>query len=175
MKLKDSNSLFSVIIGVFFIIGGVMRFGIAKDALVAAVFILIGVMLIAQEVFDFGRLIRKEKPPKIDYSNRLRELEKTLQQQGEAMREDYNKVYNPEAVQQAVKKYFPNEDPQRIMAMLNEYGTASYHRERDRVQIGILILSEGDLQKLRTNIDLACLDYRDVLMAAYYSPPNKKR
>jgi hypothetical protein len=36
MKRRDFNSLFSFIIGALFIIGGAMRFGIARDALVAA-------------------------------------------------------------------------------------------------------------------------------------------
>jgi len=171
MNHKVSNSPLSIIIGALFIVGGVMRFDIARDFWVAAVFVVIGAALIAWEVFDLESLTRKAKLPKKDYSNQKRELEETLKQQREAMREECENVYNPEAVMQAIREYFPNEDPQRIMVMLNEYGRESYHRERDRVQLGILILSKGDLQKLRANIDLACLDYRDVLMAAYYSPP----
>jgi hypothetical protein len=175
MKRKISSPLFSIIIGALFIIGGVMRIGIAKDVLVAGVFVLIGAGLIVWEVFDLESLTRKAKPPKKDYSNQKREVEETLEQQREAMREEYKNIYNPEAVIQAIRENFPREDPEHILAMLNEYGRESHHRERDRVQIGILILSEGDLKKLRANIDLACLDYRDVLMAAYYSPPDKKR
>lgn len=45
-------------------------------------------------------------------------------------------------------------------------GAPGYERLYERVSLAIVTLSEGNLDKLRYWIDLAKLDWRDVLMAS---------
>ena len=65
--------------------------------------------------------------------------------------------------------------------MLDEYGVETYQRERDRVQLAIINLSEGDEAKLRYFVDVAKRDYRDVLFwsdnpdEAKLDTPEKRR
>ena len=63
----------------------------------------------------------------------------------------------------AVRASFPGADPDAILAVLDEYGVEPYQRERDRVQLAIVNLSEGDEAKLRYFVEVAKQDYRDVL------------
>ena len=72
-----------------------------------------------------------------------------------------------------VEQVFPEEDPANVLAILDAYGTGPYERERERVQLAILKLSGGDVNKLRNLVDLAKKDYRDVITAAEY--PNLGR
>lgn len=55
-----------------------------------------------------------------------------------------------------------------MMELLDGYGVESYERERERVQLAILKLSEGNEEKLREFIAVAKRDYRDVLFWAEY-------
>jgi hypothetical protein len=61
-----------------------------------------------------------------------------------------------------VANSFPKEDPQTILALLDEFQISG----AERVHMAILKISEGDIDQLRTYIRAACLDYRDVLMWA---------
>ena len=76
---------------------------------------------------------------------------------------------------------FPHADAGAILALLDHYGVEPYERERDRVQLAILNLSEGDEAQLRYLIDVAKRDYRDVLFwsdcpeEAKIDTPEKKR
>ena len=54
-----------------------------------------------------------------------------------------------------------------VMALLNELGTA-------RVQLAALKLANGSVEKLRSNIESAKRDYRDVLAFAEYPEYCKK-
>jgi hypothetical protein len=56
-----------------------------------------------------------------------------------------------------------------VMSVLNEYGAESWHRERDRVQLAVLKLAQGNEGTLRKCIDTAKQDRRDVLAPAEYS------
>jgi len=56
----------------------------------------------------------------------------------------------------------------RVEQELRRYGEASYHRERERVQLAILKLAGRDLDKVRECTDAACIDYRDVLAWAEF-------
>src|SRR6266850_6116422 len=84
-------------------------------------------------------------------------------------------------VEAAVGATFPGADAKPILAILDEYGVEPYERERDRVQLAILNLSEGDPAKLRYFVDIAKHDYRDVLFwsdspeEAKIDTPEKKR
>ena len=77
--------------------------------------------------------------------------------------------YTRASVKRMIARYFPTANPDEILALLDGYGQESYEHERERVQTGILYLSEGHLDKLRQYIDLAKTDYRDLLMMAEFS------
>jgi len=74
--------------------------------------------------------------------------------------------YTRAAVEAAVTQLFPTHDPTTILAILDEYGTQEYQRERLRVQLAILKLSRGDPDALRARTRDAQRDYRDILMWA---------
>jgi len=68
-----------------------------------------------------------------------------------------------------------------VLELLDTYGLAAHERERERVQLAILKLSDGNEEKLRQNVDVAKRDYRDVLFWAEYpeeakiDTPDKRR
>jgi hypothetical protein len=66
------------------------------------------------------------------------------------------------------------EDGEAAVALIARYGAEPHHREPERVRTVALILADGDLDRLRQLIELADVDYRDVL-AAYedYSAENR--
>lgn len=57
---------------------------------------------------------------------------------------------------------------QKALNFLDDYGVESYELERERVQLAILKLSEGELGQLRHYVKAAKTDYRDVLAWAEY-------
>src|SRR6266436_5118577 len=65
-----------------------------------------------------------------------------------------------------VQKTFPEGAHARVLKLLDSYGVESYERERERVQLAILKLSEGNEEKLREFVAVAKRDYRDVLFWA---------
>ena len=65
-----------------------------------------------------------------------------------------------------VRKTFPEISWGRVLVLLDTYGVESYERERERVQLAILKLSEGNEEKLRKFVAVAKRDYRDVLFWA---------
>src|SRR6059058_1118641 len=65
-----------------------------------------------------------------------------------------------------VQKTFPESAHARVLELLDTYGVESYERERKRVQLAILKLSEGNEEKLREFVAVAKRDYRDVLFWA---------
>lgn len=67
-----------------------------------------------------------------------------------------------------VQKTFPESAHARVLKLLDDYGVESYERERERVQLAILKLSEGNEEKLREFFAVAKRDYRDVLFWAEY-------
>jgi hypothetical protein len=56
----------------------------------------------------------------------------------------------------------------RVKEILSAYGKESYHREQDRVHLGILKLAWSEPEKLEAFTQLACTDYRDLLCLAEY-------
>ncbi len=68
-----------------------------------------------------------------------------------------------ETVIAAARAAFPHGDTAAIVAMLDLYGTEPYERERERVQLAVLCLSQGSEVKLLQFIEVAKTDYRDVL------------
>jgi hypothetical protein len=65
-----------------------------------------------------------------------------------------------------VQKSFPESVHSRVLELLDTYGIESYERERERVQLAILKLSDGSEEKLREFVAVAKRDYRDVLFWA---------
>src|SRR5437764_7295770 len=65
-----------------------------------------------------------------------------------------------------VQKTFPETAHDRVLELLDTYGVESYERERERVQLAILKLSDGNEEKLREFVAVAKRDYRDVLFWA---------
>jgi hypothetical protein len=65
-----------------------------------------------------------------------------------------------------VQKSFPESAHTRVLELLDGYGVESYERERERVQLAILKLSEGNEEKLQEFVAGAKRDYRDVLFWA---------
>src|SRR5438093_5881346 len=72
-------------------------------------------------------------------------------------------------VQSLAVAQFPDEDVTTVMAILDYYGIEAYERERERVQIAMLKLSAGDVDKLLHYVDAAKQDYRDVLYWTEYA------
>jgi len=71
-------------------------------------------------------------------------------------------------VLEKIQLYWPDRDSEDILAILNKYGTESYHKEQTRIHLAILKLSGGQLDKLETYLETARTDYRDVLAWAEY-------
>ena len=74
-----------------------------------------------------------------------------------------------EMVEAKVRQLFPQHDVADIMKLLDEYRTT--YPERDRVQLAILKLCDGNIINLRKQVAIANFDYRDVLGYAEY--PNQ--
>ena len=77
-------------------------------------------------------------------------------------------AHSREDVLTAVRASFPKESQTRVLELLDTYGLAAHERERERVQIAMLKLSEGSEEKLREYVDVVKRDYRDVLFWAEY-------
>ena len=90
-------------------------------------------------------------------------------------------AHSREDVLASVRASFPRERRTRVLELLDAYGLAAHERERERVQLAILKLSEGNEEKLRDLVDVAQRDYRDVLFWAEYpeeakiDTPEKRR
>jgi hypothetical protein len=77
-------------------------------------------------------------------------------------------THSREDVLRSVRAACPDNGDARVVDLLDRYGVASYERERERVQLAILKLAEGNEEKLRELVDIAKHDYRDVLLWAEY-------
>jgi|SRR5436190_22935213 len=90
-------------------------------------------------------------------------------------------AHSREEVLASVRASFPKKSWARALELLDTYGLAEHERERERVQLAILKLSEGNEEKLRQHVDVAKRDYRDVLFWAEYpeeakiDTPEKRR
>jgi hypothetical protein len=67
-----------------------------------------------------------------------------------------------------IRHAFPSHDPSEIMAILDRYGAQPHDYERERVQLAVLKLSEGSIDRLEEFVSAARGDYRDVLAWAEY-------
>ena len=74
-------------------------------------------------------------------------------------------------VERIVRRDFPEEQFDSVMAVLNRYESK---RERPRVQLATLKLANGDLEALQKQIRTALEDFRDVLAPAEYPESSKQ-
>lgn len=79
-----------------------------------------------------------------------------------------NRKYTKDNVKRAIKRLFRDGDQDEIYDMVSVYGKEEYEREPERVQMAILKLSDGNIEKLLEHAQMAKLDYRDVLSKAEY-------
>ena len=64
---------------------------------------------------------------------------------------------------------FPNATTrERVIAILNQYGTEPYEKEIVRVQLDILKLAGNSIEDVEKWVDIAKKDYRDILASAEY-------
>jgi uncharacterized protein (TIGR00369 family) len=66
----------------------------------------------------------------------------------------------------SIRASFPESRWLHVESLLSAYGTEPHERERERVQLAILKISEGNEQKIREHVATAKKDYRDVLFWA---------
>jgi len=71
-------------------------------------------------------------------------------------------------VDRIVRRDFPAEQVADVLEMLDEFGKEEWHRETHRVRLAALKLAAGRIERLRTEVEGAKCDYRDVLAAAEY-------
>jgi hypothetical protein len=72
------------------------------------------------------------------------------------------------AVERLARREFPSAELADVLAVLDRYGTQPHEKEIPRVQLALLKLSDGRMDVLLCDIELAKTDYRDVLAAAEY-------
>ena len=77
-------------------------------------------------------------------------------------------------VDRVARRDYPAEHVEGVLKALAEYGTEDYEREPQRVRLAILKLANRDLEKLRSWVAQAKMDYRDVLGPAEYPLYGKK-
>ena len=70
---------------------------------------------------------------------------------------------------QVMMKLFPSEAQRNeVFMILSAYGRENFHREVQRVHLGILKISGSDIEKIRRATSLACSDFRDLLVEAEF-------
>jgi hypothetical protein len=87
---------------------------------------------------------------------------------GKSKDNEYGIEFTRELVTRKARDVFPNEDASKIIGILDQYGVRPHEQERERVQLAILKLSGGEVEKLEEEVKVAKRDYRDVLVYAEY-------
>jgi hypothetical protein len=81
----------------------------------------------------------------------------------------------PNDVERIVRRDYSATEFDSVMAVLKVYEeSTSGRRERPRVQLAALKLANGDLEALRTHINTAVQDFRDILGPAEYPEYSKE-
>lgn len=66
---------------------------------------------------------------------------------------------------------FPQSQHEAVIMVLKRYGDQECHREHDRVRLAALRLADRSIEQLKQAIDVARVDYRDIL--AWAESPNE--
>jgi hypothetical protein len=77
-------------------------------------------------------------------------------------------------VERIVRRDFPPELFERVINILNGSGAEMRQRQSPRVQLAVLKLANGSMEKLLYQTEAAKIDYRDVLCAAEYPSYSEK-
>ena len=80
----------------------------------------------------------------------------------------------PADVERVARRDFPADQVAQVLALLAEYGPEDWHGEPDRVRVACLKLANGDLERLRREVEGAKHDYRDILSPAEYPGYSKR-
>jgi hypothetical protein len=75
---------------------------------------------------------------------------------------------NAADVERVVRRDYPAERVPEALAILGRYGGERWQSESARVLLAVLKLANGNLARLRSQIETAKMDYRDVLAYAEY-------
>ncbi len=71
-------------------------------------------------------------------------------------------------VLRVIRREFPGEPFDAVLALLDRYGAEAWERERDRVQLAALKLAAGSVAELERQVAAAKRDYRDAIAQAEY-------
>ena len=82
--------------------------------------------------------------------------------------------YTRQDVMAAVLNLFPSRSAKTVLELVDQYGLEDHERERERVQMAILALSQGREDQLLHFVEAAKQDYRDVLYWAEYPQPSEQ-
>lgn len=52
-----------------------------------------------------------------------------------------------------IERYFSEEQIPEVLDILSEYGTESWHREEERVNRDVIIISRGSMEKLKATVN----------------------
>lgn len=81
---------------------------------------------------------------------------------------DYIPQVSRDDVVRVVRRDIPAAQQADVLNVLSEYGNQEWHVDRDRVHLACLKNSDGCIDNLRTQVEMASQDYRDVLAEAEY-------
>lgn len=71
-------------------------------------------------------------------------------------------------VERIVRRDYPPGRVNEVLSLLGDYGREAWQREPDRVRLAVLKLAAGNMKRLRSELESAKCDYRDVLAPAEY-------
>jgi hypothetical protein len=71
-------------------------------------------------------------------------------------------------VDRVVGRDYPAEQRSEVLGILQQYGIEKWHPEVDLVRLAVLKLAAGNVTQLHSHMEIAKIDYRDVLAAAEY-------
>jgi hypothetical protein len=77
-------------------------------------------------------------------------------------------------VERIIIRDFSIDFHREVRQILSRYGVESYQREVDRVRLATLKLASGEIGQLIHEVENACCDYRDSILAAEYPAYGKK-
>ncbi len=71
-------------------------------------------------------------------------------------------------VERVIRRDFGAQALAEVSSVLDLYGKEGFHREIHRVHLDVLKLAGGNLAQLKKEVESACCDYRDTMVAAEY-------
>ncbi|MGB5178134.1 MAG: hypothetical protein WBP44_05320 [Gammaproteobacteria bacterium] len=78
-------------------------------------------------------------------------------------------TYEKSDLKRVVAREFGTEAMDEVTSILESYGAESWQREPLRVSMACLKLANGDIARLKSFVQSACKDYRDIIAWAEYS------